>query len=66
MNNQVFNSKDAEIEIEAFHPGEFLLHEIESKQIQKKDFASEIGVFPNNLSLILMEKEIFRLHLLLK
>lgn len=56
MNNQVFNSKGAEIEIEAFHPGEFLLHEIESKQIQKKDFASEIGIFPNNLSLIFAGK----------
>lgn len=56
MNNQVFNSKGAEIEIEAFHPGEFLMEEIESRQIQKKDFARQIGIFPNNLSLIFAGK----------
>nr|MBC7612159.1 HigA family addiction module antidote protein [Pseudopedobacter sp.] len=56
MNNQVFNSKGAEIEIEAFHPGEFLLEEIEAREIQKKDFAQQIGIFPNNLSLIFAGK----------
>lgn len=56
MNNQVFNSKGAEIEIEAFHPGEFLMEEIEFRQIQKKDFANQIGIFPNNLSLIFAGK----------
>ncbi len=56
MNNQIFNSKGAEIEIEAFHPGEFLLEEIEARQIQKKDFANEIGIYPNNLSSIFAGK----------
>ncbi|MBU2269240.1 MAG: HigA family addiction module antidote protein [Bacteroidetes bacterium] len=56
MNNQVFNSKGAEIEIEAFHPGEFLLEEIEAREFQKKDFAAQIGIFPNNLSLIFAGK----------
>jgi HTH-type transcriptional regulator/antitoxin HigA len=56
MNNQIFNSKSVEIEIEVFHPGEFLLDEIEARQIQKKDFAAEIGIFPNNLSLIFAGK----------
>lgn len=56
MNGQVFNSKGAEIEIEAFHPGEFLLEEIEARQIQKKDFANEIGIYPNNLSAIFAGK----------
>lgn len=33
MNNQVFNSKGAEIEIEVFNAGEFLLAEIEARKI---------------------------------
>jgi addiction module HigA family antidote len=56
MNNQVFNSKGSEIEIMAFHPGEFLLEEIEARNIQKKDFANQIGIYPNNLSLIFAGK----------
>lgn len=56
MNNQILNTKGIEIEIEAFHPGSFLLEEIEFRQIQKKDFAQKIGIFPNNLSLIFSGK----------
>ena len=36
MNNQIFNSKGAEIKIEAFHPGEFLLEDIDARNMQKK------------------------------
>lgn len=32
------------------------MEEIEFRQIQKKDFAKEIGIFPNNLSLIFAGK----------
>ncbi|WP_316828730.1 HigA family addiction module antitoxin [Pedobacter miscanthi] len=56
MNNQVFNSKGAEIEITAIHPGEILLDEIEAREIIKKEFAEQIGIFPNNLSLIFAGK----------
>ncbi|WP_149526744.1 HigA family addiction module antitoxin [Sphingobacterium hotanense] len=66
MNNQFFNSNGAEIEIEAFHPGEFLLEEIEYRQIQKKDFAKQIGIYPNNLSLIFAGKRDISAHLAIK
>ena len=56
MNNQINNSKGAEIKIDAFHPGEFLLEEIEARKMQKKDFANQIGIYPNNLSLIFAGK----------
>lgn len=56
MNNQVFNSKGAEIEITPIHPGEILLDEIEAREILKKEFAETIGIYPNNLSLIFAGK----------
>ena len=56
MNNQVFNTKGAEIEIQAFHPGEFLLEEIEEREILKKDLAQALEILPNNLSLLFAGK----------
>lgn len=52
--------------IEAFHSGEFLLEEIEAREIQKKDFANQIGIFPNNLSLIFAGKRVISASLAIK
>lgn len=56
MNNQVINHQGEELLTEAFHPGEFLLEEIESRDIQKKEFAKQIGILSSNLSLIFAGK----------
>ena len=34
----------------AFHPGEFLLEEVEERGLKKTDFAKSIGLLPGNLS----------------
>ncbi|MEX8547488.1 MAG: HigA family addiction module antitoxin [Mucilaginibacter sp.] len=34
----------------AFHPGEFLLEEIEERKLKKADFARTIGLLPGHLS----------------
>lgn len=34
----------------AFHPGEFLLEEIEERGLKKAEFAKSIGLLPGNLS----------------
>ena len=34
----------------AFHPGEFLLEEIEARGLKKAEFARSIGLLPGNLS----------------
>jgi addiction module HigA family antidote len=34
----------------AFHPGEFLLEEVEERGLKKIDFARDIGILPSNLS----------------
>lgn len=44
------------MQIEAFHPGEFLLEELEARKLKKKDFAKAIGVLPTNLSEIFKGK----------
>lgn len=56
MNNQVFNAKGAEIEVEAFHPGEFLQEEIEERKLLKKEVAAQLDMLPNNFSQILSGK----------
>lgn len=33
-----------------FHPGEFLLEEVEERELKKADFAASIGLLPANLS----------------
>jgi len=50
MNNQVFDHTGTEIEIEAFHPGEFLQEEIEERDMLKKDVAKALNILPNHLS----------------
>ena len=56
MNNQVLDHNGNEIEIEAFHPGEFLREEIEERNILKKDVAKAIGILPHHLSEIFIGK----------
>jgi HTH-type transcriptional regulator/antitoxin HigA len=56
MNNQVFDHNGNEIEIEAFHPGEFLQEEIEERNLLKKDVAQALGILPHHLSEIFSGK----------
>lgn len=66
MNNQVFNHKGAEIVVEAFHPGIFLLEEIEERGLLKKDVAKALDILPNNLSQIFTGKRNISAALALK
>ncbi|MBC7399981.1 MAG: HigA family addiction module antidote protein [Mucilaginibacter sp.] len=34
----------------AFHPGEFLLEEVEERGLKKTEFAKSLGLLPGNLS----------------
>ena len=56
MNDKVLDHQGKEIEIEAFHPGEFLLEEIEARDILKKDVAKALGILPQHLSEIFAGK----------
>ena len=56
MTNQVLDLNNKEIEIEAFHPGEFLLEEIEERGLIKKDAAKELNILPHHLSEIFAGK----------
>jgi addiction module HigA family antidote len=56
MNNQVLDHNGQEIEIEAFHPGEFLQEEIEEREILKKDVAKALHILPHHLSEIFAGK----------
>ena len=56
MGNQVLDHIGKEIEIEAFHPGEFLLEEIEERGLLKKDVAQALGILPHHLSEIFAGK----------
>ncbi|WCT12665.1 HigA family addiction module antitoxin [Mucilaginibacter jinjuensis] len=47
----VFDKEGNEIKTSvAFHPGEFLLEEVEERGLKKTEFAKEIGMLPGNLS----------------
>ena len=52
----VVDIKGEEIEIEAFHPGEFLKEEIEERKLVKKDVAKAIKILPHHLSEIFAGK----------
>jgi HTH-type transcriptional regulator/antitoxin HigA len=56
MINQVLDHTGKEIEIEAFHPGEFLLEEIEERGLIKKEVAKELEILPHHLSEIFSGK----------
>ncbi|MBB5437277.1 HTH-type transcriptional regulator/antitoxin HigA [Pedobacter sp. AK017] len=66
MNNQVFNNKGAEIIVEAFHPGIYLLEEIEERELLKKDVAKALDMLPNNLSQLFAGKRNISAQLALK
>lgn len=66
MNNQIFNNKGAELLPEAFHPGIFLLEEIEERELLKKDVATALGLLPNNLSQIFTGKRNISAQLAIK
>jgi len=55
-NNQVLDHNGNEIETEAFHPGEFLLEEIEERDLLKKDVAKALEILPQHLSEIFAGK----------
>ncbi len=47
----VFDKEGNEIRTPvAFHPGEFLLEEVEERGLKKTEFAKQIGMLPGNLS----------------
>ncbi|MDO3644458.1 HigA family addiction module antitoxin [Mucilaginibacter sp. L3T2-6] len=56
MNNQVLDHNGNEIEIEAYHPGEFLLEEIEERDLLKKEVAKQLDILPHHLSEIFAGK----------
>ena len=66
MNNQIFNNKGAELLLEAFHPGIYLLEEIEERELLKKDVATALGLLPNNLSQIFTGKRNISAQLAIK
>jgi HTH-type transcriptional regulator/antitoxin HigA len=53
---QVLDHNGNEIEIEAFHPGEFLLAEIEERDLLKEDVAKQLDILPHHLSKIFAGK----------
>ena len=66
MTNQVLGLNYKEIAIEAFHPGEFLLEEIEERGLIKKDAAKELNILPHHLSEIFAGKRNISARLALK
>ncbi len=56
MNNRILDYNGNEIEIEAFHPGEFLQEEIEERALLKKDVAKALEILPHHLSEIFAGK----------
>ncbi len=59
MTNQVLEHNGKELEIEAFHPGEFLLEEIEDRGLLKKEVAAALKIWPHHLSEILQVNGVF-------
>src|SRR5476651_1630182 len=55
-NNEVLDHNGKEIEIEAFHPCEFLQEEIEARNLLKKDVAKSLDILPHHLSEIFAGK----------
>ncbi len=56
MTNQVLDISGNEINIEAFHPGSFLLEEIEERGLIKKEVAKALEILPHHLSEIFAGK----------
>lgn len=66
MINQVLDHTGKEMKIEAFHPGEFLLEEVEMRLLVKKDVATALDMLPSDLSEIFMGKRNISLKTALK
>ena len=66
MINQVLDHTGKEITIEAFHPGEFLLEEIEERGLLKKEAAKKLEILPHHLSEIFAGKRNISAKLALK
>jgi len=49
-NDKVLDHEGNAIEIEAFHPGQFLQEEIEERGLVKKEVAKALDILPNHLS----------------
>jgi len=48
---KVFDNNGNELKTHmAFHPGEFLLEEVEERKLKKAEFAESIGILPGHLS----------------
>ena len=52
----IFDHNGKVLQTKAFHPGHFLLEEIEERGLLKKDVALQLGILPTNLSEILNSK----------
>jgi antitoxin HigA-1 len=50
----------------AFHPGEFLLEEVEERGLKKTDFAKSIDMLPGNLSELFKGKRNINARIALK
>ncbi|HCN84298.1 MAG TPA: addiction module antidote protein, HigA family [Sphingobacteriaceae bacterium] len=48
--DQVLDQHGKIIEVEAFHPGQFLQEEIEERGLVKKEVAKALDILPNHLS----------------
>ena len=48
--NEIVDKNGNALIIEAFHPGEFLLEEIQERGMLKKDVAKELEILPHHLS----------------
>lgn len=48
--DQILDHNGNEIQAEAFHPGEFLLEEVEARNMAKKEVAAQLNILPNHLS----------------
>lgn len=55
-----------DIQIEAFHPGEFLKEELQTRGILMKDAAGELKIYPHHLSEIFAKKRDISLKLAFK
>ena len=66
MKDAIFDNLGKAIPVEAFHPGEFLLEEIEYRQLIKEDVAEQLGILPQQLSDICSGKQNITAQLALK
>jgi antitoxin HigA-1 len=66
MTDQVLDHEGRIVEVEAFHPGQFLQEEIEERGLVKKEVAKSLDILPNHLSDIFAGKRNISAKLALK